>query len=116
MARKKKEASPEVLSAKITLGDIVQEKKSQMKIPVFIGDNNNTVIFINADRDPEDAKKQFLHRLDQYNPAKAKYDEPAIPEQQPPHLKQYYQNRPASINSKPPDDSSNASDFAAFKF
>lgn len=114
MARKKREVSPEhpQVPVKLSLGDVVQEKKRQQKIPVFIGDSNNTVIFINADRDPEDAKKRFLSRLDQYNPARSESSFPAEPAPQPEHLKQY---QAANAKSSQQNES-DAGEFSPFKF
>ena len=55
----------------ITLSDVIAEKKLSKKIPVCIGDTNNTIIFIREDQDPEVVKAYFLSKLDPYNPARS---------------------------------------------
>lgn len=56
-------------------------QKDSRKIPVRIGDANNTVIYIKEGQDPELAKAYFLSRLDPYNPARSEIRKPDIEEQ-----------------------------------
>lgn len=48
------------------------QSKPPRKIPVRIGDTNNTIIYIREGEDAELAKQYFLSRLDPYNPARSK--------------------------------------------
>ena len=64
----------------VTLCDVVEQKRIEGKVPVLIGDSNNTIIFIAIKKNKKQAKLDFLSKLDPYNPARPEIEHAPKPQ------------------------------------